>query len=1134
LKKLLIANRGEIAVRIARTASDLGVATVGIYSDDDARSLHVRLVDEAAPLGAAGPAAYLDIRRLLEVAAAYGCDAVHPGYGFLSEQARFSQACQDQGVVFVGPTPETLELFGDKSAARALAARCGAPVLPGSNRGVSLEEALGFFESLPQGGAVMLKAVAGGGGRGMRPVARLQDLKAAFERCSSEAEKAFGSGEVYVEELLQRARHVEVQIIGDGSGAVSHLWDRECSLQRQRQKIIEVAPAFGLPETARAGMLAAAVELGKAARYRGAGTIEFLLDARPNAEGRFVFIEANARLQVEHTVTEEVLNLDLVALQLKIADGASLEDLGLAQGDVRAPRGAAVEARVNMETLNAKGIALPAGGTLSAYEPPTGPGVRVDGFGYAGYETSARYDPLLAKVIVRADDLPEALRRARRALGEFRIEGTKTNIGALQALLASPAFSACEIHTRYVEEHAASLAGAKAEGPQAFDAAPAEPGRRAGARVDPLDPLAVLAVRATVTTSPAAAGPPRAEGPEGTVAVTAPLQGMLVRYLVEPGRAVRHGEAVAVMEALKMEHEIPAAVSGVVRELALNIGDAVFEGASILFIEPGEVAGGEAESSEAEDPDAIREDIARVMRLHDLTRDAARTEATAKRHGQGKRTARENIEDLCDPGSFVEFGPIVTASRRFGESLEALESRMLKTPGDGMVMGVGRVNGALVGRENARCVAMSYDYSVLAGTQGGKNHQKTDRMLDVAERFRLPVVFFTEGGGGRTGGGRLPGDPPAAPTSTGGLKVGTWRVLARLSGLTPLVGVTSGRCFAGNAVALALCDVIIATRDSTIGVGGPAMIEGGGLGVYAPEEVGPIAIQEPNGVIDVLVEDEAEATRATKLYLSYFQGPVANWRAPDQRILRRAVPTNRRAVYDVRKIIETLADEGTMLELRPKFGLAMVTAFIRVEGRPVGVIANNSRSPTGGAVDSDAGDKAARFMQLCDAFDIPILSLIDTPGNMVGPEAEKTALIRHLGRLYVTGANVTVPIFGVVLRKAYGLGALAMTGGGFNTPFFVVSWPTGEFAGMGLEGQVKLGRRAELEAITDVAARRARFDQLVAEAYDWASAVNGATVFEFDDVIDPAATRRWLSMGLDSVPKPPAREGKKRPWLDTW
>jgi len=601
---------------------------------------------------------------------------------------------------------------------------------------------------------------------------------------------------------------------------------------------------------------------------------------------------------------------------------------------------------------------------------------------------------------------------------------------------------------------------------------------------------------------------------------------------VSEGDTVRKRQPVAVIEALKMEHIVLTDAAGVVREIVLEVGDTIFEDTPIMFIELQDIEG-EYDSGETLDLDSIRPDVAEVQHFHHLTTDEARKEATAKRHDAGKRTARENILDLCDPGSFHEYGSLVTAARYADDTFEQLEERVIKTAADAMVMGVGRVNGDLVGPENARCVAMSYDYTVLAGTQGRKNHQKQDRMFGVAKKYKLPVVLYTEGGGGRTHGGiRSSGNRVA--TSVGGLNVRTWRELGKLSGLVPIVGVSSGYCFAGNVVLLGACDVIIATKDSSLGVGGPAVIEGGGLGAYAPSEVGPVSIQEPNGVIDILVEDEVEATAVAKHYLSFFQGRVSDWTENDQRILRHIVPENRRAVYSIRQVIETVADVGSMLELRPRFGLSMVTAFIRIEGRPVGVIGNNSNSPTGGAIDSEGADKASRFMQICDAFDIPILSLIDTPGNMVGPEAERTALIRHCGRMYVAGANITVPYFVVVLRKAYGLGALAMSTGSFDETFFSVSWPTGEFAGMGLEGSVKLGRRAELAAITDLAERKARYEKMVAAAYAWSRALNAATVLEVDDVIDPADTRKWLIMGLKSAPPPVPRSGKKHLWVDTW
>ena len=520
--------------------------------------------------------------------------------------------------------------------------------------------------------------------------------------------------------------------------------------------------------------------------------------------------------------------------------------------------------------------------------------------------------------------------------------------------------------------------------------------------------------------------------------------------------------------------------------------------------------------------DDLRPELVEAMRRQEMTRDAARPDAVARRHGAGHRTARENIADLCDPGSFVEYGSLALAAQRSRRSLEEL---IAKTPADGLIGGIGRVNGDVFDDERSRCAVVSYDYTVLAGTQGQVNHRKKDRLFELVERLRLPVVLFAEGGGGR------PGDVDAPIVA--GLDCMAFALFAGLSGLVPLVGVVSGFCFAGNAALLGCCDVIIATRDSSIGMGGPAMIEGGGLGVVEPEEVGPIAVQQSNGVVDIAVDDEAEAVAVAKRYLSYFQGPVAEWSCADQTILRDIVPGHRRTAYDTRKAIEALADAGSVLELRRTFGRPIVTALIRIEGRPLGVIANDPRH-LGGAIDSAGADKAARFMQLCDAHELPILFLCDTPGFMVGPEAEKTAQVRHFARMFVAGASLTVPYFTIVLGKGYGLGAQAMAGGSFHAPLFTVSWPTGEFGGMNLEGAVRLGFRRELDAIADEDERRKTFEQMVELAYERGKALNMASHFEIDDVIDPADSRTLIVNTLRSVPPTPPRAGKKRPSIDPW
>ncbi|HVN63694.1 MAG TPA: carboxyl transferase domain-containing protein, partial [Candidatus Binataceae bacterium] len=974
----------------------------------------------------------------------------------------------------------------------------------------------------------------GGGGRGMRVVTRLDEAEAAYRRCQSEAAAAFGNGEVYVEKLIPRARHIEVQIVADGSGGVSHLWERECSIQRRHQKLVEIAPSPSLPATMRNRLTAAAVRMAREARYDNIGTFEFLVEAAAGQdESPFAFIEANPRLQVEHTVTEEVTGIDLVKLQLQLAAGRSLQELGLTQPDIPAPRGFAIQTRINTESIGADGSIKPSAGAITVFEPPSGPGVRVDSFAYAGCTANPNFDPLLAKLIVHSDskEFARTVDKAYRALCEFRIEGASTNLRFLQNLLHHPEFIANRVYTRFVDDHIAELAAPdEAAHPRLFfDSAPTP--RLAGAKIDPSDPLAVLHHGKSAGAAPSTPGVPAyaaggaahsAAGPDNAIPIKAPIQGTIVSVDIAEGDSVGAGGQLFVMEAMKMEHVIQAPTSGIVRKIAVARGDAVFEGHPLAFIEP---VAAEAEQSalrEEIDFDHIRPDLAETLERHRFTLDAARPEAAARRRKTGQRTARENVEDLCDPGTFIEYAPLAIAAQR---RRRALDDLIKNTPADGLVAGVGQVNGSLFDESKSRCAIMSYDYTVLAGTQGLQNHRKKDRLFELAERWRLPVVFFTEGGGGR------PGDTDGLGVA--GLDCMAFNYWAKLSGLVPLVGINSGRCFAGNAALLGCCDVVIATANSNIGMGGPAMIEGGGLGIFRPEEVGPMDVQVPDGVVDIPVADEAEAVQAAKKYLAYFQGPLANWECADQRILRGIIPENRLRIYDVRKVIETIADTGSVLELRRHFGSGMVTALVRIDGRPAGAIANNP-AHLAGAIDSPGADKAARFMQLCDAFDIPILFLCDTPGIMVGPEVEKTALMRHAARMFITGASITVPFFTIVLRKGYGLGAQAMAGGSFKAPFFTVAWPTGEFGGMGLEGAVKLGFRKELAAIEDSAQRKAMFDEMVKRMYEHGKAVNTASHFEIDDVIDPADSRRWIVTGLRSTPPPPPRTGKKRPCIDTW
>ncbi|KRQ99578.1 carboxyl transferase domain-containing protein [Bradyrhizobium valentinum] len=1104
--KLLIANRGEIAIRIARAAGDAGLATVAIHSADDALSLHIRAADAAHEIPGRGARAYLDVEAVISAAKVTGCDAVHPGYGFLSENATLARRCIEESIVFVGPSPEALDLFGDKALAKALANQCGVPVIEGTSGPTSLEEAKAFLESLGERGAIMIKAIAGGGGRGMRIVDDAGKLEEAYARCQSEAMAAFGSDGVYVERLIRNARHIEVQIICDHYGAISHLWERECTIQRRNQKLIEIAPSPSLNDALRGRIIDAAKELAAAANYDNLGTFEFLVDNDARTSDKaFAFIEANPRLQVEHTVTEQVLGLDLVQSQLAVAAGATLGSLGLAQGYIPRPRGFAMQLRVNMEVMDVSGVTQPTGGTLAVFDLPSGPGVRVDTFGYSGYRTSAAFDSLLAKVIVHSPggNWTDVVHKASRTLREFRIGGVATNISFLAAILAHPDFVENRVSTGFIEAHVVDLVG---EARKTVEATAETALIESGAAADDGAPTVEVATA----------------GPAGSVAVPAPLQGTIVAVDVREGDLVRPGQQIAVLESMKMEHLVTAPHGGRVTRVAAEAGVTLMQDETILYLELAEIDAHELAEEEDVDLDHIRPDLAELIERRAITLDENRPASVERRRKTNQRTARENVAHLVDDGSFVEYGSLAIAAQRRRRTVDDL---IRNTPADGLISGVATMNAEKFGAEAARCMVIAYDYTVLAGTQGHMNHKKIDRMLSLAEQWRLPLVFYAEGGGGR------PGDTDRLGMT--GLDGPSFVQFAKLSGLVPVIGVVSGYCFAGNAAMLGCCDVIIATRNASIGMGGPAMIEGGGLGVYHPAEVGPVSFQSPNGVIDILVEDEAEATAAAQKYLSYFQGAVSDWKAPDQRLLRRAIPENRLRVYDIRTVIDLLADEGSVLEIRRDFGIGMITAFIRIEGKPFGLIANNPKH-LGGAIDAPAGDKAARFMQLCDAFDIPLLSLCDTPGFMVGPEAEKTAIVRHVARMFVTGASLTVPLFGIVLRKGYGLGAQSMIGGGFHASFFTVAWPTGEFGGMGLEGYVRLGFRKEMEAIEDPDEREDYYRSKVAELYANGKAVSIASVLEIDEVIDPADTRHWIMSGLRSVPKPEARTTKKRPCIDAW
>ena len=1057
MTRLLIANRGEIALRIIRTATELDLGTVAVYAEDDADSPHVHAADEAIGLPGAGPAAYLDHAAILAAAKKSGAELIHPGYGFLSEQPEFARACTTAGYTFVGPDAAALELFGNKSAARRAAVAAGVPVLPATDGPSSVEDIRAFLAAHENG--IVIKALAGGGGRGMRIVRGAEQIDDAYRQCAAEAQLGFGDSALFAEAHLANARHIEVQVVATPSRALA-LGDRDCSIQRRYQKLVEIAPAQGISTTLRRDLHRAAARLCAQADYRGLATVEFLV-----AGEQFVFLEVNPRIQVEHTVTEEVTGIDLVAVQLRIAVGAAFHQLRLPAGIVAdgqevvgapaAVRGIAIQTRVNMESMGADGSVMPTAGTLTVFSPPSGPGVRVDTFGRPGLTPSPRYDSLLAKVItrVRGSSFSAAVRKAQTALDEFGIEGIRTNIGFLREILSHSQSHSGPVTTSFVDENLSTLVGAVQS-------------RRSEPRV------------ASIELYP------------GEEVLRAQLAGTVVEAATEDAEFAA-GAQLVVLEAMKMQHVLTAPDAVRTVRTLVTPGQVVGTGDPlVVFTRTGEHA--QTEGAADVDLDRARADLDEVRRRHMLTLDEGRPAAITKRHKQNRRTARENIADLVDPGSFVEYGALTLAAQRSRRSEEDL---IANTPADGLVAGLATIGGA-------EAVVLSYDYTVLAGTQGMRNHAKTDRVFDLAARRKLPVVLFAEGGGGR------PGDTDLA--NIAGLDVPTFRTLGALSGQVPLVSIVSGRCFAGNAALAGTCDVIIATPDANIGMGGPAMIEGGGLGEYRPEDIGPIDVQRRNGVVGLVARDEAHAVSLAKQYLSYFHGELDDWEAPDPRRARHVVPENRLRAYDVHHAIESVVDVGSVLELRSDFGVGVVTALVRVEGAAFGLLANSSHH-LGGAIDAEVADKIADFLTLCESFGLPIISLCDTPGFMVGPDAEIHAAVRRFSRLFIVGARLTVPFGMIILRKGYGLGAMAMAGGSFLAPEFTVAWPTGEIGGMGLEGAVRLGFSKELAAVIDPIERQNLFDKLVEAAYQHGKALTSATTFELDDVIDPADSRAWIT-----------------------
>lgn len=1021
---------------------------VTLHTSAEASSPVVDAGDASFMLPGSGAGAYLDAKAIIAAAVDNECELVHPGYGFLSEDPDFAEECARAGLTFVGPRAGSLRMFGDKLRAREAAARAGLAVLPAQDEVTTWERAHDFMESI--GGApVVIKARSAGGGRGIRVVTEPSLLQAAYERCRSEALRASGSDEVYVEQCVVRARHIEVQVAGDG-GTVTVLGDRDCSLQHRQQKILEIGPAPGLDGPVRQRIWEQARTLVQQCQYVGVGTVEFLLDRE---SGSAWFLEVNPRLQVEHAVTEETTRCDLVAAQLLLAQGHDLDGAGLPSTPVI--EGVAVEARINLTGGGAQAV--------RRLRMPGAPDVRVETHLREGLAVSEAFDPLLAKVIVTRPDgnLGRAADRLAEVLAGIEIDGPSTNLAMLGSVLAAGAIHPDRLDIGFVEDLQDQSSRDRAAGP-----------------------------------------------------VTSPQSGTVVEVPVSLGDRVGPGTTLAVVEAMKLEHAITAPTWSVVADVKVAVGSSVSVGDELVSLRADATRDdGPPPAEQMAELEALRT----LLERRALVEDAARPDALRKRHEAGQRTARESVRALLGGGAFHEYGALAVAAQRSRRPLEELER---ETPADGIVTGLGTLVLPDVGPFEVAVVA--HDYTVLAGTQGLQGHRKAERMLEIAVRRGTPVVVYAEGGGGR------PGDTDNMARATG-MDLGTFTAMARTNGLVPSVGIAAGRCFAGNAVLLGLCDLVIATADANIGLGGPVMIEGAGMGWVSPEEIGPAHDQHRNGVVDVLVADEDDATETARQFLGLLKGVATRWEAADQDALRTVVPHQRRRSYDVRALVATLCDANSVLELRAGFGRSAYIALARIEGRTVGILANDVLH-LGGAIDADAADKFARFLQLCDAHGIPVLSLCDTPGFMVGPDSEKQAAVRHVSRMLAVAPNLQVPFMCVVTRRSYGLGGQAMAGGSYRVPDAIVAWPTGDIGAMGPEGAARLAYRKELDAIPDGPEREAEVRRLALAYRSQGSALNAASVFEIDEVIDPAETRSWVVGVLTSN----ARRPTCRCRVDTW
>jgi len=1125
-KRVLIANRGEIAIRIARASSALGIESVGVHAAADAMALHVRMTTLAHEIGrhaadASDPVrAYLDADALVALARTSGCDCVHPGYGFLSENAAFAQRCADAGVRFVGPRPETLALFGDKVASRAFAQAAGVPVVPGSERALAtVGEATALAKTL--GYPVMLKAAAGGGGRGMRAVARAEDMAEAFARCQGEAQAAFGDGAVFLEKLVARPRHVEVQVLGDAHGSVVHLWERDCSVQLRNQKVVEVAPAPALDAALRERILADALALARAARYENAGTVEFLVCPET---GEHFFIECNPRIQVEHTVTEEVTGVDLVEAQFRIAAGATLASIGLAAPP--ASRGFAIQARVVAQGT----------GTFTAYREPSGPGVRVDACGYLGLAPPPQFDPLFAKLVCRSNSsgsFESAVDRTLRALDEFQVAGVPTNREQLRAILEHPEFRAANARTSLL-----------AEAPELAHPRPRPAGDDAQHALRFLDQQAAALMKgapaAAAVAAPARAPLEVAAGHEG---VASPMAGSVVDAGVALGAHVNAGDTLLVVTAMKMETAVTAPCAGTVTDVqALAAGDAVGAGEILVVIRPGPADETAAAAARARSGWAPL--LAEVAALHAIAHarfaPGSKDPGVVRQRNRGKLTCRERIALLLDDGSFREVGSLAGFASYDDDGRVADFTPANHVGGWGLI-------------EGRTAIVCADDFTSRGGHADGAIGQKSRYLDQLSLELRAPSIRLLDGS---SGGGSVAAMVPAqsksgesaAQESHGAIKAGRPRVTggggsflpahlgsttyAEQLSMVPVVNVLLGSVVGIGAAKAVLGHFSVMVRDvAQLFVAGPPVVSHAMGYEVTKEDLGGWHIHCTNGSVDNLAETEQEAVAMTRRFLSYLPASVYEAppvRAPDpsdpadrrDEELFTIIPRKRTTTFDIRRTIRLIADRDSFFEIGALWGTDQVVGFIRMNGHPMGVIASDSRHVNGGALTADGCDKLRRHLDVCDLFHLPVLNLVDNPGFAVGIEHEIRSTIRKGGEWMIAFAQMNVPMFTVILRRSFGV-----AGNNYATPSarpsVRVVWPAADVGGIPPEGGIEAAYKRQLAEAADPAALRAEINARIESARGPVGPLNR---FQMEEMIDPRDTRRlvceWVGNAYRIVSQP--------------